>query len=180
MYLIWGCACERQQSRHTHKPAQHPLRPHNQASPSPTAGRDPRFQTPAGCWQAHTGQPSHLAGCSHGWRARRPDTAPRSREGAFAHSTTAPLHFYALAVATGSPPARPCPQTGQEATPRPPSPASRPGKRRRNPPSRQNRRGATPRTHTGWKQRPELPTTIPTPCTRSRTVSMKRETVPGA
>ena len=43
---------------------------------------------------------------------------------------------------------------------------------------RQNWRGATPRTHTGRKQRPELPTTIPTPWTRSKAVSTKRQTVP--
>ena len=80
----------------------------------------------------------------------------------------------------GSLPAAPRPAARRRPAPRPPSPPSLPGKRHRNPPSRQNRRGATPRTHTGWKQRPVLPTTIPTPWARSRAVSMQRETVPGA
>ena len=63
---------------------------------------------------------------------------------------------------------------------RPPSSRSRPPKRRRNLASRRNRRGATPRTHTGSLQRPTLETTIPTPWTRSKAVSTKRETVPGS
>ena len=61
---------------------------------------------------------------------------------------------------------------------RPPSSRSRPPKRRRKLASHQNRRGATPRTHTGSLQRPTLETTIPTPWTRSKAVSTKRETVP--
>jgi len=80
----------------------------------------------------------------------------------------------------GSLPAAPRPAACRRHASRPPSPPSLPGKRGENPPSRQNRRGATPRTHTGWKQRPVLPTTIPTPWARSRAVSMQRETVPGA
>jgi len=180
MYLIWGCACERQHSRQTHKAAQHAPHPHNQALPSPTTAQDPRFQPPAGCQRAHNGQHGQLAASSHSWRARRPGATRRPGAEAFAHSTTTPLHFNHPALGPGSLPARPCPEARREAAPKPPGTPFLPGKRRRNPQSRENQRGATPRTHTGWKQRPVPVTTIPTPCTRSRAVSTKRETVPGA
>jgi len=121
MYLIWGCACGRQQSRQTHEPAQHAPQPRNQASPSPTAVQDPRFQAPAGCRQAHTGQPSHLATGSHSWRARRPDTARRPGAEAFAHSFAIPLHLNHPALDPGSVPARSSPQMRQKAALWPPA-----------------------------------------------------------
>ena len=87
---------------------------------------------------------------------------------------------FAPDLGTGSLPGAPRPAARRRPALRPPSPPSLPGKRPENPLSRQNPRGATPRTHTGWKQRPVLVTTIPTPWTRSRTVSLQRETVPEA
>ena len=90
------------------------------------------------------------------------------------HPTNAPH------LGPGSLPAAPRPAARRRPAPRPPSSPSLPGKRRRNPPSRKNWRGATPRTHSGWKERPKLATTTPTPWTRSRAVGMQRETVPGA
>ena len=137
--LVWQYACGRQQSRQIHKPAQHTLHPHNQASPSPTAAQDSRFQPPASCWRAHTVQHSQLAGCSHSWRARRPGTTRRPRAGPFPHPMATPLHFYTLALGPWSPLARPSPQTREEAPPWPASPASRPRKRRENPASGANR-----------------------------------------
>ena len=90
------------------------------------------------------------------------------------HPTNAPH------LGPGTLPAAPRPAARRRPAPRPPSPPSLPGKRRRNPPSRKNWRGATPCTHTGCKQRPVPATTIPTPWTRSMTVSTERETVAGA
>ena len=109
--LVWQYACGRQQSRQTHKPAQHAPHPHNQALLSPTAAQHPRFQPPAGFRRAHTEQPSQLAGSSHSWRERRPGATRRPGAEAFSHSTTARVHFYTLDLGPGSPPARPCPQT---------------------------------------------------------------------
>jgi len=105
-----GGACGRQQSRPTHQPAQHALQPHNQASPSSTAPYDPRFQPPAGCWRAHTGQPSQLAGSSHSWRARRPGTARGPAAGPFPTLPPPPLHLNARDLGPGSPPPRLCPR----------------------------------------------------------------------
>ena len=83
-------------------------------------------------------------------------------------------------LGTGSLPAAPRPAARRRPAPRPPSPPSLPGKRRRNPPSRQNPRGATPRTRTGWNQPPQPAETIPTPWAHTRTVSSKRQKVAGA
>ena len=120
---------------------------------------------------AHPQQP-HTARAPAGHRSpTKPTLSTASKDAK--HPTNMPH------LGPGSLPATPRPAARRRPTPRSPTPASRPGKRRQNPPSRQNQRAATPRTHTGWKQRPVPVTTIPTPCTRSRTVSTKRETVPG-
>ena len=76
----------------------------------PHRAQDPRFQAPAGCRQAHTGQPSHLAAGSHSWRARRPDTARRPGAEAFAHSFAIPLHLNHPGLGLGSVLARSSPQ----------------------------------------------------------------------
>ena len=129
------------------------------------------------------------AGTEHAAQPTRHQQPHLARAPAGRHSPTKPTLQRASIDATrqsnashlgpGTPPAAPRPAARRRPSAWSPTPASRPGKRRQNPPSRQNQRAATPRTHTGWKQRPVPGQTIPTPCTRSRTVSTKRETVPG-
>ena len=95
-----------------HELAQHALQPRNHASPSPTAAQDPRFQPPAGCRRAHTGQHRHLATSSLRQRAPagRTPLANRPRAGPSAHSIAHPLHFNTSALGPGTPRPRPFPQ----------------------------------------------------------------------
>eukprot|EP01043_Picozoa_sp_COSAG02_P065179 COSAG02_NODE_9757_length_2119_cov_2.147030_2_plen_256_part_00 len=75
-----------------HELAQHALQPRNHASPSPTAAQDSRFQSPAGCRWAHTGQHRHLATSSLRQRAPagRTPLANRPRAGPSTHSIAHP------------------------------------------------------------------------------------------
>jgi len=168
----------RPQSHHTHRETHRALQPRQRRSALPISTLSPAFLTT--CWlpvgtdhpaqPAHPQQP-HTARAPAGHRSpTKPTLSTASKDAK--HPTNMPH------LGPGSLPATPRPAARRRPTPRSPTPASRPGKRRQNPPSRQNQRAATPRTHTGWKQRPVPVTTIPTPCTRSRTVSTKRETVP--
>ena len=72
--LIWGCACSSPPTTQTHQPTRHALHPRNDARHTPPRPYCPRFCIPAGCWQGQATQNSQLAGSSHSWRARRPDT----------------------------------------------------------------------------------------------------------
>jgi hypothetical protein len=164
--LVWQCASARQQSQPTHRPPPHAPHPRNHASPSHTAAQDSRVQPPAGCRQADTGQHRQFASGSLRRRARRPvwaghrsptkPTLYTASKDANHPTNTTRLGTWSL-LTVQRPVARRRPIT------RPPSSRSRPPKRHRNLASHQNRRGATPRTHTGSSQRPTLGTTIPTP-----------------
>ena len=169
----------RPQSRHACRETHRALQPrqprfaqhHSTLRPTFSAA----YRLPAGTHDA--AQPTrrqqpHLARTPGGRRSpTKPTLSTASKDAK--HPTNMPH------LGPGSLPATPRPAARRRPTAWSPTPASRPGKRRQNPPSRQNQRAATPRTHTGWKQRPVPATTIPTPCTRSRTVSTKRQTVPG-
>ena len=169
----------RPQSHHTHRETHRALQPRQRGSALPISTLSPAFLT--ACWlpvgtdhpaqPAHPQQP-HTPRAPAGHRSPTKPTLSTASKDATRQSNAPRLDPWSV-------PAAPRPAARRRRTAWPPSPRSPPPKRHRNPPSHQNQRAATPRTHTGWKQRPVLPTTIPTPCTRSRTVSTKRETVPG-
>jgi len=176
--FVWQCASGRQHSqKHTDRRTTrcaHDIH----ASPSPAAAEDPRFEPSGGCQQPQAAQHSQLTASSYTWRARHGHCSPTERR-AFRPLNRQPPQLQPATPRTRDRVSSTMPSSARRSHSSAAQPRISPGKRRRNPPSRQNRRGATPRTHTGRKQRPGLATTIPTPWKRSRTVSTKRQTVPG-
>ena len=110
MYLICKRAWRRPQSHHTHRETHRALQPRQPRFTLPISTLGPAFLTTCRLL-AGTDRPAQPAHAQQPHTARAPaGAARRPGAGPFSHSITAPLHFCTLAVAPGTPPARPCPQ----------------------------------------------------------------------
>jgi hypothetical protein len=74
MYLLWGCGRSGPQSRRNDRDTHRALEPQPRGFAQSNGTQRPMLLPPAGCRQAQSTQPSHLAAINQIRRARRADT----------------------------------------------------------------------------------------------------------